>query len=135
MNPLELLLEVQKHDTRADQIRHRQANLPERAALDARVAERAKAEREHQVTSARRDELLGEQERLEGETAKAKERIAAVDGKLYGGATSTPRELQALQSGAAPRGRGVDRSGASEIEAMEQLEPIDKASETQQAAL
>jgi predicted nucleic acid-binding Zn-ribbon protein len=135
MNPLELLLEVQKHDTRADQIRHRQANLPERAALDARVAERAKAEREHQVTSARRDELLVEQERLEGEIAKAKERIAAVDGKLYGGATSNPRELQALQDEVASLGRRVGLLEDSEIEVMEQLEPIDKASETQQAAL
>ncbi|MBV9953257.1 MAG: hypothetical protein JO291_14985 [Acidimicrobiia bacterium] len=135
MNPLELLLEVQKHDTHADQIRHRQANLPERAALDAREAERTKAEREHRATSDRRDELLVEQDRLEGEIAKAKERIAAVDGKLYGGATSNPRELQALQDEVASLGRRVSLLEDSEIEVMEQLEPLDKVSETQQAAL
>ena len=36
MTALDQLLEVQRHDTRADQIRHRRANLPERA--DARRA-------------------------------------------------------------------------------------------------
>jgi predicted nucleic acid-binding Zn-ribbon protein len=135
MNPLELLLEVQKHDTHADQIRHRRANLPERAALDEREAERAKAEREHRATSDRRAELLAEQDRLEGEIAKAKERIAAVDGKLYGGATSNPRELQALQDEVASLGRRVTLLEDSEIEVMEQLEPVDKANESQEAAL
>jgi predicted nucleic acid-binding Zn-ribbon protein len=135
MNPLELLLEVQKHDTRIDQIRHRQANLPERAALDEREAERAKAEREHRATSDRRAELLAEQDRLEGEIAKAKERIAAVDGKLYGGGTSNPRELQALQDEVASLGRRVSLLEDSEIEVMEQLEPVDKANESQEAVL
>jgi predicted nucleic acid-binding Zn-ribbon protein len=135
VNPLELLLEVQKHDTRADQIRHRRANLPERAALDEREAERAKAERDHKATTDRRDELLAEQDRLEGEIGKAKERIAAADGKLYGGATSNPRELQALQDEVASLGRRVSLLEDSEIEVMEQLEPLDKESESQQTAL
>ena len=135
MTALDQLLEVQRHDTRADQIRHRRANLPERAALAEREAERAKAERELSTTSARRDELQAEQDRIEGEVAKAKERIAVVDGKLYGGATSNPRELQALQDEVASLGRRVSLLEDSELEVMEQLEPVEAASANQQAAI
>ena len=135
MTVLDQLLEVQRHDTRADQIRHRRANLPERAALTEREADRAKAEREHSATSARRDELQAEQDRIEGEVIKAKERIAVVDGKLYGGATSNPRELQALQDEVASLGRRVNLLEDSELEVMEQLEPVEAASVNQQAAI
>jgi uncharacterized protein len=135
MNPLELLLEVQKHDTHADQIRHRQANLPERAALAEREAERAKAEREHRTTTDRRDELQAEQDRIEAEVTKAKERIAAVDGKLYGGGTSNPRELQALQDEVASLGRRVTLLEDSELEVMEQLEPVEAATVANQAEI
>jgi predicted nucleic acid-binding Zn-ribbon protein len=135
MNPLELLLEVQKHDTRADQIRHRRANLPERDALTDREAERVRLQRAHRTTSERRDELQVEQERIEGEVNKAKERIATVDGKLYGGATSNPRELQALQDEVASLGRRVTLLEDSELEVMEQLEPVEAASASQQAEI
>ena len=135
MTALDQLLEVQRHDTRADQIRHRRANLPERATLAEREAERARAERELSTTSARRDELQAEQDRIEGEVAKAKERIAVVDGKLYGGATSNPRELQALQDEVASLGRRVNLLEDSELEVMEQLEPVEAASVNQQAAI
>jgi predicted nucleic acid-binding Zn-ribbon protein len=133
--PLDLLLEVQRHDTRADQIRHRQANLPERVTLAEREAERARAEREHRITTDRRDELQAEQERLDGEVAKAKDRIAAADGKLYGGGTSNPRELQALQDEVASLGRRVSLLEDSELEVMEQLEPIEAATASQRAEL
>jgi predicted nucleic acid-binding Zn-ribbon protein len=132
---LERLLEVQRHDTRADQIRHRRANLPERTALAEREADREQAERELRTTTARRDELQAEQDRIEGEVAKAKERIAAADGKLYGGATSNPRELQALQDEVASLGRRVGLLEDSELEVMEQLEPVDAAVVTEQARL
>ena len=135
MNALELLLEVQKHDTRVDQIRHRRANLPEREALTEREAERARLQREHRTTSDRRDELQAEQERIDGEVTKAKERIAAVDGKLYGGATSNPRELQALQDEIASLGRRVTLLEDSELEVMEQLEPVEASTASQQAEI
>jgi predicted nucleic acid-binding Zn-ribbon protein len=132
---LDRLLEVQRHDTRVDQIRHRREHLPERATLAAREADKAKAERELRTTTTRRDELQAEQDRLDGEVAKAKERIAVADGKLYGGTTSNPRELQALQDEVASLGRRVSLLEDSELEIMEQLEPVEAAAATQQAAI
>jgi predicted nucleic acid-binding Zn-ribbon protein len=135
LSALDQLLEVQRHDTRADQIRHRKANLPERAAMVERETDRAKAQREHTTTVARRDELQAEQDRIEGEVDKAKARIAEVDGKLYGGATSNPRELQALQDEVASLGRRVGLLEDSELEVMEQLEPVETATVTQAAEI
>jgi predicted nucleic acid-binding Zn-ribbon protein len=135
LSALEQLLEVQRHDTRVDQIRHRKANLPERAALVEREADKARTEREHATTTARRDELQAEQDRIEGEVAKAKARIGEVDGKLYGGATSNPRELQALQDEVASLGRRVGLLEDSELEVMEQLEPVDAATVANQAEI
>jgi uncharacterized protein len=135
LSALEQLLEVQRHDTRADQIRHRKANLPERAALVEREADKTRTEREHATTTARRDELQAEQDRIEGEVNKAKARIAEVDGKLYGGATSNPRELQALQDEVASLGRRVSLLEDSELEVMEQLEPVEAATVANQAEI
>jgi uncharacterized protein len=135
LSALDQLLDVQRHDTRVDQIRHRMANLPERAALVEREAEKAKAEREHATTTARRDELQAEQDRIEGEVTKAKDRIADVDGKLYGGATSNPRELQALQDEVVSLGRRVSLLEDSELEVMEQLEPVEAATVAHQAEI
>lgn len=95
------LLRVQEHDTAADRLRHRRDHLPELADLRATddelaALEGALADRESQATAAGRA-----QRRLEGDLSLLESKIAALDAKLYSGAVTVPRELQAIQGEAA----------------------------------
>ena len=125
MTPLETLLEVQDRDTALDQLRHRRATMPERAALD---------DVENRITAldaalgearARRDEAAGRQSALEAEVAAAEARIAEIDKRLYGGTVTASRDLTAMSE-------EVDhlkarRSSIEDqvLEVMEEREPLD----------
>lgn len=125
MSVLEQLLSVQEHDTALAQLRHRRDTLPERSAL-ADLAERAAAleSRRAEVTTAR-DDIVRDQRRLEDEVAAVEAKIAEVDGQLYSGAVSAPRELQALQDEIAALRRRVDDLETRLLELMTALEPLD----------
>lgn len=125
MSVLEQLLSVQEHDTALAQLRHRRDTLPERSAL-ADLAERAATleSRRAEVTAAR-DDIVRDQRRLEDEVAAVEAKIAEVDGQLYSGAVSAPRELQALQDEIAALRRRVDDLETRLLELMTALEPLD----------
>jgi len=125
VSDLEQLLEVQGHDTRADQIRHQRATLPERAALAAAEADLARIVAAWAPADARRQELASEQRRLEDDVASTRARIANADTALYSGSTSNPRELQALQDEIASLTRRVSLLEDEELAVMEQLEPVE----------
>src|SRR4051794_34003383 len=98
MSAFEALLRLQDHDVRIDQLRHKLATLPERAAVTANeAAQRALADQRVPV-QARRDELAREQKRIEDEVAAVEAKAAEVHAKLYSGTVTSPRELQALQA-------------------------------------
>lgn len=130
MTRWELLLEVQEHDTHADQLVHRSANLPARAALvevkgkvvdlDARIGE----------VEIRRRDLTRSQQRLEDEIASLEDRAGQADKRLYGGTTNDPRELQALQDDIASIKRRIGKLEDDELEIMELAEPVDAELET-----
>jgi predicted nucleic acid-binding Zn-ribbon protein len=125
MSRWEPLLAVQEHDTHADQLAHRAANLPERAAL-AEVADRTSAlEQRLAAVEARRGELSRSQQRLEDEIASLTERANQAEKQLYSGAVSNPRELQALQDDVASIRRRIGQLEDDEIEIMELSEPVD----------
>lgn len=125
MTPLEQLLAVQEHDTRTDQLRHRRANLPERAQLAGVERTRAAAESELVAMDERRNVLVREQKRLEDDIASTEERITAADRALYSGTVAAPRELQALQDEISSLKRRVTKLEDDELEVMEQLEPVE----------
>lgn len=122
---LERLLVVQHHDTETDQLRHRLSALPERARLEAKLAEIAQIEAQTATLAERRDAINRDLARLEAEVATVEARRAETDGKLYGGAVSAPRELHALQDELASLKRRQSSLEDDELELMEQAEPID----------
>jgi len=77
-------------------------------------------------TGGRRDEVARRQARAEGDLASIEARIAEVDRRLYSGAVTIPRELQAMQ---ADRDLLHQRAGLLEdevLEAMGEREPLDE---------
>ena len=124
-NPLARLLEVQEHDTVADQLRHRRATLPERAAL-------ADVDRRHQALDTRagelrtqRDELGARQSSLEQQIEASRTRRTALEKRLYGGTVAAARELQAMSDEVRHLGRHISELEDRELEVMEAIEPLD----------
>jgi uncharacterized protein len=92
------LLRVQDHDTAADRLRHRRQNLPESAELRACEDEVARVEATLAEVGANAAEAARLQRRVEGELALLESKVAELDAKLYSGAVTVPRELQAMQT-------------------------------------
>ncbi|HEV8296354.1 MAG TPA: C4-type zinc ribbon domain-containing protein [Acidimicrobiales bacterium] len=126
MTPLATLLDLQDHDTAADQQRHKRASLPERAELVEIERARATLEAESAGVAAERAELAREQRRLEDEVAAVESKASSEDTRLYSGTITSPKELQTLQEEIASLKR---RQGVLEdrvLELMEQGEPLDE---------
>jgi len=92
------LLRVQDHDTAADRLRHRRQTLPELAELRACEDELARVEATLAEVGADAAEAARLQRRVEGELALLESKVAELDAKLYSGAVTVPRELQAMQT-------------------------------------
>lgn len=91
------LLALQEVDTRLRQQQHRRAHLPEQQALDEHedMLETVSAE-----YAARRDELTKlqlTQKRLENEVATLEARRKSEEGRMYSGAISSEKEVEALR--------------------------------------
>ncbi|MFN8018886.1 MAG: C4-type zinc ribbon domain-containing protein [Acidimicrobiales bacterium] len=138
----EALLEVQAHDTRLDQLRHRLETLPERATRDAAQAAVVEVAAAIEAETAVRDDLARQQKRVDDEVESLKEKRAGFDAKLYGGTVSNPRELQDLQEEIDSLSRRITQLEDEELEIMEQVEPVEArlaelaaAADAKQAAL
>lgn len=92
------LLRVQDHDTAADRLRHRRQNLPELAELRACEDELARLETTLAQVGANAAEAARLQRRVEAELALLESKVSELDAKLYSGAVTVPRELQAMQT-------------------------------------
>jgi predicted nucleic acid-binding Zn-ribbon protein len=125
MSALGDLLHLQEHDTRADQLRHRLAHLPERAACDEHDRRIADHDRAQGALEARRAELQRDQKRIEDEVAGVEAKATEVDRTLYSGSVTSPRELQALQEELAALHRRQRQLEDRILELMEQIEPLD----------
>jgi uncharacterized protein len=125
MSRWEPLLAVQEFDTHADQLAHRAANLPARAALVAAGGRTAEVDRRLAAVQERKGELSRSQQRLEDEITSLGERAAQAEKQLYSGAVSNPRELQALQDDVASIRRRIGQLEDDELEIMELSEPVD----------
>jgi predicted nucleic acid-binding Zn-ribbon protein len=95
---LDRLLDVQDHDTRLDQLRHKRAALPERPQLADLEQAMAVLDDEVDRVAGERDALAREQKRIEDEVATVEAKAAEVHGTLYGGTVTSPRALQDLQA-------------------------------------
>lgn len=121
---LERLLAVQDEDTAMDQLAHRRAHLPERAAVDEHAATVGGVEAERAGRVERQAELAEALKRLQGEVTSLEARIAEVHRTLHSGAVTVPRELQALQHEEESLKRRQDHLETEELEVMEELDPL-----------
>lgn len=126
MTQFDDLLVVQEHDTAIDRLRHRRATLPELAEL-ARVEEELVAlERTYAEAAAGRDVVARREKRLEDEVASIEAKIVDVEARMYSGAVTVPRELQAMQAEVESMRRHCSALEDDILEAMTEREPLDE---------
>jgi predicted nucleic acid-binding Zn-ribbon protein len=119
------LLRVQEHDTAADRLRHRRQTLPELAELRATEDELARVEAAAADVAGQAAEAGRAQRHLEGELSLVEAKVAELEAKLYSGAITVPRELQAMQAeGEALRARRATLEDEV-LDAMTLREPLD----------
>lgn len=124
MADLEVLLELQAHDTATDQLQHRRANLPERAELEELRRERAAGQAELKGIDAQLSEAESRRAALESEVEDADSRIASIEARMFGGTVTSSRELESMA--AEVEHLKTRRSGLEDeaLEAMEAAEGI-----------
>lgn len=122
MGELAPLLEVQGLDTSIDQLRHRLATHPLRSAVSQAEQELAALRAQLAERQAERDELLRQQRRWDDEVTKVATKRAEIDGRLYGGTVTSPKELVALQADGESLHRRQTELEDHELEVMELVE-------------
>jgi predicted nucleic acid-binding Zn-ribbon protein len=127
MSALATLLDLQEHDVRLDQLRHRRATLPDRPALAEALARRKAADAALDATGRERDAVAREQTRLEDEVARIAAKASAEDKKLYSGTVTAPKELKAIQDEIRSLERRRFALEDEVLAQMEAAEPLDAA--------
>jgi uncharacterized protein len=124
---LHALLRVQDHDTALDRLRFRRASLPEREAIRERRARHADLTARADATRRDRDATLADERRLDDEAQVLAAKAKQVDGKLYSGTVSSPRELLDMQADIDQLDRHRAGIEEQELEVMERRESLDTA--------
>lgn len=124
MSDLETLLALQDHDTEIDRIRHRRSTLPSRLELEAVRARIAALDELLTVQRVVRDEVIARQRQLEHDVVSVEARIAEVDKRLYSGAVSASRELQAMSAEVDSLKTRLAALEDGILAAMEECEPL-----------
>jgi hypothetical protein len=122
---LESLLDLQERDLALDRLRHRRETLPERAALAAAEAQVAALQAEHGRAVEARDEVLGEERRLDHEAQSFSAQAEEHERRLYSGEIASPRDLQALQSDVQGLRRRQRETEDRQLATMERREPLE----------
>ena len=119
------LLSLQEHDGALDRLRHRHETLPERETLARAEATVAALDVEIRALTAERDDLARQEQKLDDEAKSLREKAKAVDKKMYSGEISSPKELQSMQADIDQMLKRSESLDTTELELMEQREPID----------
>ena len=122
---LDVLLDIQAHDTRLDQLRHQLAGLPERGARDAAAAAVAEVESATAKAESARADLARQQKRLDDEIETIGAKRAHEEATLYGGTVTNARALQDLQEEIEALKRRITALEDQDLEIMELIEPLD----------
>lgn len=118
------LLDIQRLDVEADQLRHRRANLQQRGELELATAEQARQQVGIDTFAAERVEVATRQKRLEDEAQIVAARADKDDARLYSGDVSAMKDLQALQDEIAGLRRRQGDLEDKALEAMEEAEEL-----------
>jgi len=122
---VDALFAVQDEDVARGQLEHRQSHLPERTALDEAEATRQDTVTEVERIGLERLDHSRRQKRYEGEVVAVEARLADLDGKLYGGAITSPKEATSLQDEMIRLRKRQDDLEGQVLEIMELIEPLD----------
>src|SRR6188508_3077376 len=95
---LEALLALQERDTALERLLHRHRTLPERAALQEAESTAAALDARVATTRKERDRVAREEQQLDDEARSLSDKAKEVEGRMYSGEISSPRELQAMQA-------------------------------------
>ena len=125
MSALSVLLEVQDHDTRIDQLRHRKQSLPEKAERDDVHKRRDALAASRAEVASRRDEVADRQTKAEEEIAAAEKRIGEIDTRMRSGVVTASRDLQAMQGEIDHIKERISSLEDAALEAMDEREPLD----------
>ena len=125
MSEIEALLAVQRLDNTIEQLRFKHENLPERERLASIQQEMASLDKARATTEARRDTLRTKQRNLEIDAADVETKANNLDGKLYDGSVTSPKEATAL--GEEITGLRARQSNFEDqsIEVLLEIEPLD----------
>ncbi len=127
MSELQALLDVQRLDNTIDQLRFRHANLAERAGIAETKAELAALNDGAAESERTRDDLRRHERDLEDQASDFRDKAQVLDGKLYGGAVTSPKEATAMTEeikSLRTRATGLDDEA---LELMVEIEPLDEA--------
>jgi predicted nucleic acid-binding Zn-ribbon protein len=116
------LLEVQELDSRADQLRHQLATLPELAELEALRRRRAELDgwvRDQQVVV---DDLAAEQSKIDKDVESVRARRERDRRRMDEGLVSNPKDLERMTHEMGSLERRITSLEDEEIEVMERLE-------------
>ncbi|GMU78966.1 MAG: hypothetical protein AMXMBFR46_17590 [Acidimicrobiia bacterium] len=125
VDSLEPLLVLQEHDVALDRLRHRHATLPERAVVAAVERELGELDAQLSELEAPLAELARTQQRYEDEAQSLSEQAHGAHERLYSGAVTSPRELQALQADVDQLRRHQAMVEERALAVMEEREPLD----------
>lgn len=122
-----LLLEVQRLDSRLDQLAHRRRTLPEVAELESLAAEHSRLRDQEVQYQTVVSDLQEEQSRADADVNAVRERKARDRQRLDSGQITASKELESLQSEVASLERRQQTLEETELEIMERLEENQKA--------
>ncbi len=125
MSRFDDLLEVQEHDNEIDRLALRRRRLPEREQLVDREREADELRARIDELEHSRGEAATEERRQEDNVAAVEERVSQVEADLYSGATSAPKELQAIQADLEQLRRQQSNFEDQQLDAMERREGLD----------
>ena len=125
--PFDTLLEVQRHDTTLDQLRHRLETLPEREALADLGRRRRELESATAEVRAQVEDLTGRQEALEERIAAAASRRHELERRMRSGEGFAARDLEAMDHETQQLAIRQTHYEEEEIALLEEEEPLDEA--------
>lgn len=125
MTDLQALLDVQRLDNELDQLRYRNENLPERSQVEGISSEEATLSAAMSRTEDGRDDLRRRQRQLEDDASDIEAKAAQLEGRLYDGSVTSPKEAAALSDEIAGMRQRQSMLEDQAIELLMEIEPLD----------
>ncbi len=116
------LLDVQELDSKAAQLRHLKANLPEAAEIATLQADRKQIDDQARDARIARDDLETAQRKAEADVESVRTRRERDQQRIDQGVITNPKDLERMQSELANLERRIGVLEDEELEVMEQLE-------------